>query len=57
MAQIQMKIDTYDETGLISTETILVEEGISLEQKIQQKEEELLKMYNALEELKKLRAE
>ncbi len=55
MALIEMKINTYNETGLISTETIMVEEGLSLEEKIAKKEEQLLKMYNALEELKTLR--
>jgi hypothetical protein len=57
MSQIEYTIKTYDQTGLIKTETYMGEEPISLEQKIEQKEQDLLRMYNALEELKKLRPE
>jgi hypothetical protein len=54
MAQIEFTMKTYDNTGLISTETKMIEEPLSIEQKIAQKEEELLKMYNDLQQLKSL---
>ena len=54
MAQIEFTIKTYDQTGLIKTETYMAEEPLSLEQKIEQKERDLIKIYNQIEELKSL---
>ncbi len=51
MAQVEKRIEIYDETGLISVETIMVEEE-PIENLISQKEEELLRIYNEIEALK-----
>jgi hypothetical protein len=55
MAQIEFTIKTYDNTGLISTETKMIEEPLSIEQRIALKEEQLLSMYQELEKLKALK--
>lgn len=57
MAKIETKIVEYDDNGIVSEKIIMVEEPLSLDQRIELKELELVKMYNALEELKKLKGE
>ncbi len=51
MAQVEKTIEIYDETGLISVETIMVEEE-PLSNLIEQKEQELIRIYNEIEALK-----
>jgi hypothetical protein len=51
MAQIEKRIEIYDDNGLIEVETIMVEEE-SLEDQIKQKEDEMLRMYQQIQELK-----
>jgi hypothetical protein len=55
MAQIEFTTKIYDETGLISTETKMIEEPLTIEQRITLKEEQLLSMYEELERLKALK--
>jgi hypothetical protein len=57
MAQIESKIVTYDDNGIVSEQIIMIEEPLSLDKKIEQKELELVKMYNALQELIALKGE
>jgi hypothetical protein len=57
MAQIESKIVTYDDNGIVSKEIIMIEEPLSLDKRIEQKELELVKMYNALQELIALKGE
>jgi hypothetical protein len=51
MAQIESKIVTYDDNGIVSEEIVMIEEPLSLDKRIEQKELELVKMYNALQDL------
>jgi hypothetical protein len=51
MAQVEKRLEIYDETGLISVETIMVEEE-PLANLIEQKEQELIRIYNEIEALK-----
>jgi hypothetical protein len=57
MAQIESKIVTYDDNGIVSKEIIMIEEPLSLDKRIEQKELELVKMYNALQDLIALKGE
>jgi hypothetical protein len=57
MAQIESKIVTYDDNGIVSEQIVMIEEPLTLDQKIQQKELELVKMYNALQDLIVLKGE
>jgi hypothetical protein len=57
MALIESKIVTYDDNGIVSEEIIMIEEPLSLDQRIELKEQELLKMYNALQDLIALKGE
>jgi hypothetical protein len=57
MAQIESKIVTYDDNGIVSEQIVMIEEPLTLDQKIQQKELELVKMYNALQDLIALKGE
>jgi hypothetical protein len=51
MAKIESKIVTYDDNGIVSEEIVMIDEPLTLDQKIEQKELELVKMYNALQDL------
>jgi hypothetical protein len=57
MAQIESKIVTYDDNGIVSEKIVMIEEPLTLDQKIEQKELELVKMYNALQDLIALKGE
>jgi hypothetical protein len=57
MAQIESKIVTYDDNGIVSEEIVMIEEPLSLDKRIEQKELELVKMYNALQDLIALKGE
>ena len=57
MAKIESKIVTYDDNGIVSKEIIMIEEPLSLDKRIEQKELELVKMYNALQDLIALKGE
>lgn len=57
MAQIESKIVTYDDNGIVSEQIIMIEEPLSLDKRIEQKELELVKMYNALQDLIALKGE
>lgn len=51
MAQVEKRIEIYDQTGLIEVKTIMVEEE-PIENIISQKEEELVRIYNEIQALK-----
>ena len=51
MAQIEKRLEIYDDNGLLSVETIMVEETPIAEQ-IKEKEDELLRVYQEIERLK-----
>jgi hypothetical protein len=57
MAQIESKIVTYDDNGIVSEQIVMIEEPLSLDKRIEQKELELVKMYNALQDLIALKGE
>lgn len=51
MAQVEKRIEIYDQTGLIDVQTVMVEEE-PIENIISQKEQELIRIYNEIEALK-----
>lgn len=52
MAQVEKRIEIYDQTGLVDVQIVMVEEE-PIEDLITQKENELIKIYNEIESLKK----
>ena len=55
MAQIEKKIEIYDDNGFVEIQTIMIDEPITLqsvEEMISQKEQQLLQMYQELQSLK-----
>jgi hypothetical protein len=57
MAKIESKIVEYDDNGIVSEKIIMIDEPLSLDQRIELKEQELIKMYNALQDLIALKGE
>jgi len=57
MAKIESKIVEYDDNGIVSEKIIMIDEPLSLDQRIELKEQELIKMYNALQNLIALKGE
>ncbi len=51
MAQVEKRIEIYDQTGLIDVQTVMVEEQ-PIENIISQKEQELVRIYNEIQALK-----
>lgn len=51
MAQVEKRIEIYDQTGLIDVQVVMVEEEL-IEDLISQKEQELIRLYNEIESLK-----
>jgi hypothetical protein len=51
MAQVEKRIEIYDQTGLIDVQTVMVEEE-PIEDMISQKEQELVRIYNEIQALK-----
>lgn len=55
MAQVERKVEIYDENGFVELKTIMVQyspEIQSVEEMISQKEQQLLQMYQELQALK-----
>jgi len=51
MAQVEKRIEIYNDKGLLKVDTVMVEEE-SLTNLIEQKEQELIRIYNEIETLK-----